>query len=493
MDAVMALVEAPPTAPPASAGESLGYGAAQGATLGFGDEIQGAIQATIRKLAEDDPQSWGALYAQERDWARNRDKRAAESNPKTFVAGSLAGALGTAGAGGGAVRGGTVLARAAKGGALGAGYGGVAGAGASEADTVGGVARDAAGGALLGAATGGAVPLAGAALRQTLAKYAPSLGERAVEQGRKALSGIGTSLAARKPISREAVVQAIDTGAIRPLGTVSGAATRLASQADDLGSTYGLILEELEAQGVKGPNAVLLAKKLEQAAAVARKTSLGSPRPSVFSDAAKELREKVDPRPFADKRLGLGQTEAIKRDLQHQASASYDKLAGRKSIAGEAQEELASTFREAIEDEISKQSALAPDAAARFQPVKQALARTLEARKAAQEGAARAARRKAVSLTDTIAGTGVGVATGNPILGAIGAAVHGVADRRLSSTAAVLLRALEKQAQRAGQRAPGTAAAPAVTAEEVALLDLLGLRGAPALAQDETDEALDNR
>ena len=488
VNTILSLANAPK---PAGADESLGYGAAQSATFGFGDEIQGVIQATIRKLAERDPASWGALYESERDWARNRDRRASESNPKLFMAGNVLGGLATAGAGGGAVaaKGVPLLLRAARAGAVGAGLGGATGAGMSEADTAGGVAMDALGGAMLGAGVGGAVPLAGNVLARTLAKYAPTVGEKAVAAGRKALSGVGGNISSKNPVSSEAVQQAIDTRAIRPFDTVKNIADRLESQAETLGQQYGDVVAELEAQGIKGPNAVLLAQEITKAAQDASKNlSASNPLPRLFRREAADLKTKVDPTPFASKRLGLTQAENLKRDLQKQASASYSRDIGQKTPLGVAQEELASIYRQAVENEVSAQSALAPEAAARFVPVKQQLGRTLEALKEARTGAARAAPRKALGLTDTIVGGATGVATGNPAIGLASAVGHGIADRRLASTSAVLLRALERASEKAGRSAAGSPAASATVAEETALLDLLGLRGRPVRVPAESAE-----
>jgi hypothetical protein len=358
----------------------------------------------------------------------------------------------------------TLLGRVASGAASTAPIGGAYAVGDAPADaTPDEIAKRGLGGALVAGGVGGAIPLVGAAA----GPLARKLGRTAIEQGRKALSGVGSPLSARKPIPEPAVQEALDTGAIRPFGTVAGTAGRLEASAERLGVEYGGILEELAARGVTGPNAVALAKQIRARAQEAAKTSLGSSRPGTLSDVADELLEKVggaapkaghghhgkaaEPeglvdaygRPVAspppaprEPRLGLMQSEEIKRGLQQEARREYDKITRQYTTAGETKKELAALMREAIETEVQAQAGKAPAAAAAFQPVKAKLANTLEALRHAEEGAARASRRKPVSLTSTIAGSAAGAATGSPAVGLGSALLHGIADARLASTLA---------------------------------------------------------
>jgi len=330
-----------------------------------------------------------------------------------------------------------LLAKVGAGAMSGAPAGALYGLGASESDTLGGNLGDAADGAVGGAIVGGAIPVVGAAAKWA----APKLRNFAVEQGRKALSGIGTALSARKEIPEAAVEAAYSSGAIRPLATIKGIAERLGIAADDLGQTYVQILKDLEAKGVTGPDATTVALDLLNRAAQKRATSLGSTAPGTFESAANEL---VTKQTLPGGALPLSTAEAIKRNLQFEAQREYDKISRQFTTTGEAKKELAAVMRGAIEDAVSTQAAKAPAEAAAFEPVKKKLSNLLQASKVAEEGAARAARRKTVGLTDTIAGTGLGAATGNPVLGVLGAFGHGIADRRLAST-------LGSTARRVGQ------------------------------------------
>lgn len=122
-------------------------GAAQGASLGFADEITGGVSAlydvaTTEKELSDIPD----LYTQRRDESRAAYKEAEEQNPISYGAGQVAGgvaSMAVPGLGG---------ANLAKLGATGAAYG----LGASEEEDISGMAKDAALGGLVGAG-GGAV------------------------------------------------------------------------------------------------------------------------------------------------------------------------------------------------------------------------------------------------------------------------------------------------------------------------------------------------
>jgi len=126
-----------------SALESFGRGALQGATLGFSDEIGGALEHAFTSKS----------YEQARDEIRENDRRAQQAHPLVSGVGGILGglvpALATGGLGEGAAA--ASVGRAAL---TGAGMGALAGAGGSEAKDVGSILRDAAIGGALGAGTG---------------------------------------------------------------------------------------------------------------------------------------------------------------------------------------------------------------------------------------------------------------------------------------------------------------------------------------------------
>ena len=150
-------------------GQSLGAGALEGASFGWGDEIAGGAGALQDYAVDKVGQGLGGPppgpidYTGNRDAARDWFKESAEANPKTALMGELLG---------GAATGGTGVARSVGKMALkkalpkligeGAAIGSVAGAGYSEQEGLGGIAQDTAIGAGAGAV---AAPLMAGAVK----------------------------------------------------------------------------------------------------------------------------------------------------------------------------------------------------------------------------------------------------------------------------------------------------------------------------------------
>lgn len=155
----------------AGGAKAFARGAGQGVTLGFGDEIAGAMGAGMQGLANLLPEgvrdslglvkaSAGDAYRSVRDDDRADNRKAEADHGAAYLGGNLAGGVllpvpggaAAAGASGGA----RLLRAVAQGGALGAGYG----LGSSEAGTAGGLARD----TLVGGVAGGGAGALGQAL-----------------------------------------------------------------------------------------------------------------------------------------------------------------------------------------------------------------------------------------------------------------------------------------------------------------------------------------
>jgi len=132
--------------------ESLGRGAEQGATMGFGDEINGALSAIAQKAGEHSDENLTDLYTKNRDESRSAMKAAEKAHGFVYGAGNIAGGLGTALATGGTdlLGVGGIKGAMLAGGAIGA----VNGVGNSEKNTLGGMANDALAGGATGAVTG---------------------------------------------------------------------------------------------------------------------------------------------------------------------------------------------------------------------------------------------------------------------------------------------------------------------------------------------------
>jgi hypothetical protein len=162
--------------------QSAARGFAQGASLGFADEVTGGAEALWDK-AKGNTTEFAKLYKQHRDESRQNYKKAQEANPVSYGSGELGGGIATAVLPFGST------ATVAKAALTGAKLGAIAGLGASEADNVGGMAKD----TLIGGATGAA----GGAIGKSL--------EKGVSTGAKALSALGKGAASKAASAAEAV------------------------------------------------------------------------------------------------------------------------------------------------------------------------------------------------------------------------------------------------------------------------------------------------
>jgi len=441
-------------------GEALARGVAQGATLGFADEIGGMARAGVKvpaevrtpgpkalaKMypgvpypeaaakwfdanrpdvqaatgAESARQQQSAAYESERDKIREADRAAREAHPVIFGAGEVGGTLVSAPLMpiAGAARGAPLMARVAEGAKAAAPLGAAFGLGASESPDVSGQVKDVAIGAATAGALGGAVPAVQEATSRVARPVADWLHGQAMRYGRKALTGNAGAISVKKPLSDEAVQAALNAGAIKPLSGVQGIADRLGTSVDVVEQKLGDVLSQLEAAGVQGPNPAVVENILKtQGLDAFRNSGLEKIR-RIYAEAANSLSEIGQ---VQRGNLGLTQAERIKR--AHQREANYTK-AQRDTNAMGAQKEVASILRQANEDAVAAQASKAPDLAAQFVPLKQELGPLLEAQGAADVAAARAARNRGISLTDTIAG-----AAGMSHAGIPGAAVMALANK----------------------------------------------------------------
>lgn len=435
--------EAPPASPApreprSGAVESALRGGLQGLSLKFGDELSAVLealtpQAVNRALGQEDIAGDGTFrerYERARDWLRARNANAEASNPKTYLAGEVAGSalplVTPAAVAAMPVRGASLGARVAQGAAVGGALGAVTGAG--NASTLADVPGEAFRGGGVGLVGGAALPAAGAAVSEGLAGLRSKAAEMALAQGRKALTGNAGTISVKKLLSPEAVDAAYEVGAIRPGASVKGISERLGVAREAVGDEYGQIVRALEASGVEGPKASRLALWLSDEARQMVQTA--NPVPGMFRDLASEV--AAEPVAQATGRLPLSVAEMIKRNLQNAARSEYVKE-GSTSLAGEGKMVLASRLRQAVEDAIGAQASRAPAEAASFVPVKQRLGALIEADTAASTAAARAARRSNIGLIPAIAASG-GLASGGPAAAAAAGAAAKVATTRGPAT-----------------------------------------------------------
>ena len=151
--------------------ESALRGAAQGATFGFADEIQGGALGALEAFKSGGATSFREAYEAQRDAARQKFQAAQMANPTSYLGGQIAGGIAgsalTPGAGalglgakvasmiGGTGKAASLARGVVQAGAAGAASGGLTAAGESEAKDLSGIASDVGGGAGAGAAFGG--------------------------------------------------------------------------------------------------------------------------------------------------------------------------------------------------------------------------------------------------------------------------------------------------------------------------------------------------
>lgn len=177
--------------------ESLGRGIAQGASMGFADEITGALESAFTDKT----------YKQARDESRANYKAAKDANPATYGTGEIGAGIATAFVPGLNLAKGASLAKTAGQAAL---MGGLVGAGQSEESDIIGLAKDTATGAALGGTLGGA---AGYGIQ----KAAP-LVERGLQKGSEFFGDAAERLAGRALGAERNTVKSLGLDSVKSAG-----------------------------------------------------------------------------------------------------------------------------------------------------------------------------------------------------------------------------------------------------------------------------------
>lgn len=432
-------------------------GLAQGASMGFADELTGAGGALVDKL-KGDKRDLSDLYKAERDDSRRHYEAAKEAHPLLYGTGNVAGNVATA-IPLAMATGGTSLGALAAEGAL---QGGLQGLGESTGKTPGDDLTEAAKGAglggLAGALGGAGGKLGTAALRRFSPAVAEKLDALAAAQGRRAIAGGANPLSVKQPLADAQVLKAIDSGGIKAFDDTGRIAERLGGLREAAGQRYGSVVRGLEEAGAAGPEAGPLAQQFSDQSKRMAENSLGTGVPEMYESTAKELVTK--PTDEAG-RLSLTRAEDIKRSLQDAARNEYTKVGG-NGMVGDAKMDIAGNFKDAIENAVAEQGAAAPEGsrlrelADQFGPVKKDVGDYIALHNAAEKGAAQAARRRAFSLSDNMMGAAAisgGLASGNPLPVAkgLGAMVgNNLLRNRGTSAVAVGARGLSKQIGKVG-------------------------------------------
>lgn len=237
--------------------ESVLRGAAQGASLGFADEISGALEA-VKDIALTDKQlaDFVDIYRKRRDDSRQRYKEAENNNPAFYTAGQIAGGIGTA-----VVPGLNV----AKIGSVGGRIAATAGMGAVDAvgqnEDLGTLPADITKGAAIGGILGAAGEGLGVVANKITQKLNPENLNVVAEQ--KAVEALDPSLKQTRELNNKQKYQdvgreALDSGIVS-LGSSKGKMLeKTQEKLSDTGETIGKIWEAVDEARVGTPEEIPL-------------------------------------------------------------------------------------------------------------------------------------------------------------------------------------------------------------------------------------------
>lgn len=459
-----------------SVGSSMAHGAGQGFTLGFGDEINGAIQALGEKYL---PESLGGggqqaankdlsnLYRGNRDSLRKEDQRAEEDHRGAYLAGNALAGVTTAplmpgGAGGGLLK---LM-------GTGAALGGLSGAGASSADlTKDGNAldfgRDVALSAVAGAALPGLLKAAGGApgLLRSLPKKLSDFAEL------RAFKAAGPMLRDYRAVGEEGAKRIgrrlLDNNVLEFGSNVESVADKLGGLRANASKEVGNSIAALDASAQPSIAPAAVADNIEKSViAPLRKYPAQRILVKDLENEAEQIRAMNGPLSYAD-------AEGLKRSYSPSAKFTI----ATPNETRDAYRGLYGSIQKQVESEAQNQS---PAAAQRFIAAKQAFKDLAPTADLASDQALRQQANRFLAPSDQGVGIAMGLLHGNPVTGLASAALHNQLRTRGASAAAVTANGLAK----ALSRFEGIPSAPAQLDPILeALMRRAGLGGSALVGQ----------
>ena len=339
-----------------SEAESTVRGAAQGASLGFADEISGGAEALWEK-AKGDPTAFGELYKKFRDESRSNFKKAQDANPDEYLAGEVTGAVGTAFVPG---MGGANLVKLAA-------MGGAAGLGASESETIGGQLVDTGKGIVTGAALGAAGKLAGAGASKVLSKARQPIGETlkefAEERAFKALGPVKKHAdeALAKGNLKQIGRQALDEKIVTPLASKEKMLDRISEKITSTADELDSVLDKVQSgAGLSADGAAKLesAKFVPAKAAEEIKSLIRAKYPDIPAKVLEPRLNVIDDWLSSDKAMSIKSAQSFKKQMNDfindksywmsNPNASQEALVGVQSSIRKGIEKNADAYAEAV-------------------------------------------------------------------------------------------------------------------------------------------------
>lgn len=405
--------------------DTLMRGVAQGATLGFADELAGAVGGGIDALTSDKTFTEG--YRESRDAARKGDAEAQDQNSKTYLAGNLLGGLAT----GGAVTGG--LAKAGATGLKGVVAGGAIDAlGQSDADLTKGEVGDAAMDVAGGAALAGGMGLVGKGLGKVVDSLADQQGIRdaAAEHAVKSLNPI---------LSQQEVLN--NRGLSKELGREL-LDQKVVGFGDDVKAMQPKLEELL---GKKGKAIGALRKEAQDAGHTIDLTDLKTKSEGMLADAANGLdTDRALANVYRNNVKSLGQVPERSvedtQDIIHRINntLNFNKATNKITPAEEARMALRKDLVGKVDEAVGK---LGDDKAVMYDKLKKQFGLFKEGDKILDKSVARAERNRGLSLTDYITGASA-LSGGDGMAAAALAMANKIARERGNASMAVALNKL---------------------------------------------------
>jgi len=381
--------------------ESLGRGAAQGASLGFGDEGSGILEYGIGKLMDkikgtdvyDD-----ASYSKLRDEHRKDNTSSREANPWVYGSGSLVGGLPSAIATGGATKAPAMI-------AAGTGMGGVTGLGMSEADTASGMAKDAGIGAGFGAAGASIAKLVSKFGPELVAKVAPGLAKKlGIGAEKMAVNATGATALEKADMKTGTGRYLLDEGQVGWLSSPRNIYNNSKTSMKSAGEGIESVLTSLDETGSTVDANAILSKIDDQIKDLSKNPSQASVVRQLEGYKDDILNAWIA---TAGKGFAPSEAEAIKKGYQQLAKNAYGEL-GRK----ESTKAAGYIFRESVEDLAEKVN---PKAAEAFLKEKNTYGMLAPVAKAAKRRADVLDQSPLGGPGDLMMAAGGVLATGNPL------------------------------------------------------------------------------
>lgn len=398
-------------------------GLAQGASLGFADELTGALESGAGSLGLVPDKT----YEQARDESRANYLKAQQANPLTYGAGQIGGGLATLAIPGLNVAKGASLARTAGTAAL---QGGLAGLGASEADDVKQMAKD----ATIGAGLGGALGAAGYGLAKGVEAALPAL-QRGAQDTAESLAArsLGAERGTIKSLGADKVKQAgryaLDEGIVSPLASTDDLIARNEAALARSGEAGRNVREAIDASGNYNFNPEEAATRFNEKAGDFWRSPLNKGETNQLQNTLQAIQMR------GESPISLKEAQVLKEELGKVANWKNNvSVTDKERMARDAYGVVANMIDEAVDK--GAQQLDSPELLQTLREANRTYSSGKTAEKLLQNKYAREQGNKIFGLTDTIA-AGSGFAGGGPLAaGAIYAGKKGL-EKYGASTAAV--------------------------------------------------------